>query len=85
MITDKSSRKIVMEVKRSDVKEADEGWSILGFSNPQPSGTRYMIMCENDLYIFHLVSLPCGMLFLCACVKGAFNLTDFLDLMFHIV
>ena len=41
MITDKSSQKIVMEVKRSDGKEADEGWSILGYSNPQPSGTRY--------------------------------------------
>lgn len=85
MITDKSSQKIVIEVKRNGVKEAYEGWSILGFSNPQPFGTRYTVVCENDLYTFPLVSFPCGLLFLCACVKGAFNLTDFLDLMFHIV
>lgn len=85
MITDKSSQKTVMEVKRNCVKEAYEGWSVLGFSNLQPSGTRYAYVCENNLYTFPLVSLPCGMLFLCACVKSAFNLTDFLDLMFHIV
>ena len=79
--------KIVIEVKLNEVKEADEGWSRFGFGNPQPSGPRRTPGCVNNLYPLTLISLPCGMLCLCACVKSPFKGTDFLSFypMFHVV
>ena len=65
------------------------GWGVIRieFGNPQPSGPQQWCTCEYNLYPLTLVSLPCGMLCLCACVKSEFKLTDFLllDLLFHIV
>ena len=74
--------KILIEVKRNGVKEADEGWSSFEFGNPQPSGPRWSLLCVNNLFSRTLGSFPCGMLCLCAC---AFKLVDFLslDLIFH--
>ena len=37
-------------------------------------------VCVNNLYSLTLVSLPCGMLYLCACVKSALKPSDFLSL-----
>ena len=37
-------------------------------------------LCVNNLYSLTLVSLPCGMLCFCACVKSALKLPDFLSL-----
>ena len=62
------------------VKEADEGWSRIGFGNPQPSGPQQFTVCVNSLYFLAMVSLPCGMLCFCACVKSALKLPDFLSL-----
>ena len=62
------------------VKEADEGWSRIEFGNPQPSGPRQFPVCVNNLYSLTLVSLPCGMLCFCACIKSTLKLPDFLSL-----